>query len=114
MKPPSELKIYYDIARRERGEYLNFIGDDIKLQDYGLWCKYKGRDIEDPFNDKQLDIFEYDINTLTDKEVEMYGFLCVCINRFKDIESIVNRLGQYHYISEMIIIRREDLLKRSN
>ncbi len=115
MKPPSELKIYYDIAKRERRDYINFIGDDIRLHDYDLWCKYKGRDKKDPFNDKILmDLFEYEVDTLTDEELEMYGFLCVCINRFKDIDKIVNRLGQYHYISEMIVLRREDLLKRSN
>jgi len=112
MYPLSE---YYGIARKERGDYLTFIGDDIKLHDYGLWCYYKGRDIKDPFNDKILkDIAEYEIDTLTEREVEMYGFICVCINRFKDIEKIVNRLGQYHYISEMLILRREDLLKQSS
>jgi ABC-type ATPase with predicted acetyltransferase domain len=109
------LSEYYDIARKERGDYLKFIGDDIKLHDYELWCYYKGRDIKDPFNDKILkDIVEYEIDTLTEREVEMYGFICVCINRFKDIEKIVNRLGQYHYISEMLILRREDLLKQSS
>jgi len=119
MKPPSALlRMYYENIKRERVEYLKFIGEDIELYDFKLWCKYKGREEADPFNDeKNLSGFKeivWDIDEMTDKEIEMYGYICVGIKNFIDIEKIIERLGQYHYISEMMIIRREDLLRDNN
>ncbi|NDB58343.1 hypothetical protein EB001_07845 [bacterium] len=119
MKPPSGiLKEYYDTIKRERTEYLNFIGDDIELHDYKLWCEYKGRDIKDPFNDnKNLSGFNdirWDLDKFLEEDYIRYGFICSVLNKFDDIDRIISNLGQYHYMSEILILRKEDLRGQSN
>jgi hypothetical protein len=120
MKPPSAqiLKDYYDRLRKERADYLKFIGDDIELHDYKLWSEYKGRDIKDPFNDiKNLMGFNdirWDLDKFSEDDYMRYGFICSVINKFDDIDRIIKNLGQYHYMSEILILRKEDLLKQNN
>ena len=118
MKPPSALKYYYDMIRRERADYLQFIGEDIEIYDYRLWCEYKGRDIKDPFNDnKNLSGFNdmgWDLDKFSEDDYMRYGYICSVVNKFDDIDRIISNLGQYHYISEMLILRRQDLLEKRN